>query len=218
MTFGEKLKQLRGGKTQADFAALIGEDRTNLNRYESNKQTPGIKFFEKLQRNLGININWFFDDTAELYETETPGEIIEKYGNEIQRLPVLGYADCGLPTSQWPELETDFIIVDNIRRGYREVFALKAEGDSMTPYINAGDHLICAAASLKNIKDYHAVIILYKSSPGTAESNAKLFYRDPEDNGAIIIYSINTKYPPKKVYLNDIEKMFKLIKIIREVK
>ncbi len=91
---------------------------------------------------------------------------------------------------------------------------MKAAGDSMSPYINKGDTLICADVPFDSIKDRTAVVAAFKAPAEMYEANAKLMVRDKEH---LILYSVNTKYEPIRVSLSSVIKVYKLVKIIRDV-
>jgi len=211
----DKIRLIRGDRTLVEFAKVLGTVHQNIQRYEKGTK-PHPEFFEAVKRNLGINLNWFFDDKAEMYEREQPKEIIDKYGKNFRRVSELAMADCGLPSAQWETNERNFIIVDGLKH-YRFIFAVKAQGDSMKPYIEKNDHVVCAEVPFENIKDNTAILLLYKSGPGTTEASIKLFYRDKKLDEQIIIYSVNTKFRPEVVQLDRIQKIYKVVKIIRDV-
>jgi phage repressor protein C with HTH and peptisase S24 domain len=85
----------------------------------------------------------------------------------------------------------------------------------MRPYINPGDYLLCVDEPGK-LKDGRAVVVNFKTIPETYMSNAKLIRY--LDNDRIMFYSINTKYPPTIHKKTDIYKIYKVMRIIREVK
>ncbi|HMQ98224.1 MAG TPA: S24 family peptidase [Ignavibacteria bacterium] len=199
----------------SEFAKVLGTVHQNIQRYETGTK-PQPEFFEAARKRLGLNVNWFFDDKAEMYEKDAPGEIIDRYGKNFRRVSELAMADCGLPAAQWERSEKDFIIVDGLRH-YKFVFAVKAVGDSMKPYIEKNDHVVCAEVPFENIKDHTAVLLQWKSGPGTTEASVKLFQRQKTNSENIVVYSVNTKYHPEEVPLSRVHKIYKVVKIIRDV-
>jgi repressor LexA len=133
---------------------------------------------------------------------------------KLRKVPILGYAECGQPIPQTVEPGTKFLEIANISQ-FSSPFILVAKGDSMQPYINPGDKLL-AADMPSLIKPMRAVIVAFKSGAEQYEANAKLIKFDK--GGKIILYSVNTKYPPTIHDENDIYKIYKLMTIIREVK
>lgn len=86
----------------------------------------------------------------------------------------------------------------------------------MTPYINPGDYLICVDKH-ELIKDGKAVIVVFKGTHDNNEVNAKLIKLDKK-RSLVTLYSINTKHPPQVYNEDEILHVYKLIRIIREVK
>lgn len=211
----DKLRELRGSLSQAEFAKKLGESQPNIQRYERGVQ-PKADFFINLRSKLGINLNWFTDDKAEMFDNETPKEILDRYGKNFRRVSELAMADCGLPAAQWETNEKNFIIVDGLKN-YKFVFAVKAAGDSMKPYIEKGDHIVCADVPFENIKNHTAILLQWKTGPGMLEASVKLFYRNKKYDDSIVIYSVNTKHPPEVVPLDRVHKIYKVVKIIRDV-
>lgn len=213
---GGKIKLIRGDRSQQEFADLIDDDRTNISRYEAGKVKPNYDVLFKIHQVFGVNLNWFVNDSVAMYESELTKDIVDKYGRHLKRIPEIAFADCGLPAAQWEQNEKDFIVVTGLKN-YKKLFAFRAQGDSMVPYINKNDLLICAEVPFENIKDNTAIIIIYKSGPETIEASLKLFTRSKLDKNYISVYSVNTKHPPKDVSLNSIAKIYKLVRIVRDV-
>lgn len=55
---GERLKQIRGSKTQAEFAKFLGIGRTTLIRYEAGERRPDVELLVKLNMLYGIQPLW----------------------------------------------------------------------------------------------------------------------------------------------------------------
>lgn len=167
----------------------------------------------KVSEILGVGLNEILYGSPQ--RTEQPGDITHLYKKgKIQLVPQLGYADCGKPASTWYDSGNKYFDAGDVS-GLTTPFILNARGDSMRPYIVPGDKLLCADIEFSKIKDRTAVVCLYKGSPDTTEANAKLILKR---NDHVILYSVNTMYPPEEVYEDDIIKIFKLVRIIREVK
>jgi len=131
-------------------------------------------------------------------------------------LPVFGNVYCGTPVPQWDINEVkEYITLPDLAK-YKYSFGLIAKGDSMTPYINPGDYLVCVDKP-ELVKDGKAVVVVFKGTVDNNEVNAKLIRLDKK-RSLITLYSVNTKYPPMMFNEDEILKIYKLIKIIREVK
>jgi transcriptional regulator with XRE-family HTH domain len=55
---GDRLVQLREGKTRAEFAELIGVHVNTLGGYERGERSPDLEFLTLLRSKTGVNINW----------------------------------------------------------------------------------------------------------------------------------------------------------------
>jgi transcriptional regulator with XRE-family HTH domain len=56
---GERLRKIRGGMTQVEFAAMLGIGRTTLLRYESGERQPDVELLLKLNLIFGVQPLWF---------------------------------------------------------------------------------------------------------------------------------------------------------------
>lgn len=139
-----------------------------------------------------------------------------KYGvkSKVKFLPIVGQVACGEPAITYYESGNKFLEVGDVSH-LATPFILLTKGDSMSPYINPHDKLVCTIPSSK-IKDGSAVVVSFKSMPDTYEANAKLirFLKDEK----ILLYSINTKFPPMIYSQNEIYQIYKVVKIIRDVR
>lgn len=178
--------------------------KSTLSNWLNSISEPKPSDLEKMANVMGIEVyNLFRKPNEEPIVTEKDSLI-----------PVLGYADCSKPASTWEESTNRFYDAGDIT-GMQTPFILLARGDSMLPYINPGDKLLCSDTSFERIKDRQAVVLVYKSPPDTIEANAKLILKKKEH---ITVYSVNTKYPPQDITFDEIEKIYKLNRIIRDVK
>ena len=58
MTIGERIKKVRGDRTQADFSRLTTIPKNTLGRYERGEIVPGGEAIALLCKNLDIDSNW----------------------------------------------------------------------------------------------------------------------------------------------------------------
>jgi hypothetical protein len=68
----------------------------------------------------------------------------------------------------------------------------------------------------QKLKNGRAVIVNFKTIPETYSSNAKLI--NFLDDDRIMLYSINTKFPPVIYKKSDIYRIYKVVRIIRDVR
>jgi repressor LexA len=158
-----------------------------------------------------VSLDWLLK--GENFAKEVHKELKE-INTKVKQVPILGIVDCGKPATTWYETTSKFV---DITEGshLQSPFILIAKGDSMRPYINPGDKLLCADMP-ERVKNGTAVVVSFYSPPDTYEANAKLikFERD----GVVTLYSVNTAYPPTLHKDAEIQKIFKLVRIIRDVR
>lgn len=210
-----RLKQLRDalGLNKNQLAVKLGIDNGNLSRYESGKVKPNSEFYERLVHKFEqVNLSWLISGEGEMFIqkiTAAPNK------NKIRSVPVYSYVYCGSPASQWDtDKVKEYMQLPSLAK-FGEAFGLIAKGDSMAPYINPYDVLICVDKP-DLIKDGTAVVCVFKSVD-TIEANAKLIKRNKKE-GRVMLYSINTKYEPEVYNEDEILKIYKVVRIIREVR
>lgn len=205
---GKRLKFLRGEMNYVEFAKLIETTRQNITRYENEEVIPGGEILSNICKKLNVNLNWLLTGEGEPYIKPEP---LKKDKNLI---PIFGSVECGKPIEKWEQNKiTGYMQFPNASK-YNNVFALIASGDSMFPYINEGDVLICADEP-KKLKNGQSAVVVFKSVE-SVESNAKLIRFIDKDK--ILLYPLNTKYKIVTYELSEIYKIYPVIHIIREVK
>jgi len=56
--FSDRLRTLRGGLKQAEFARKVGLAQNSYNRYESGERIPDIDVLTRLAAHLGVSTDW----------------------------------------------------------------------------------------------------------------------------------------------------------------
>jgi phage repressor protein C with HTH and peptisase S24 domain len=195
--------------TQVDFASKLGMKPQTLQKYIRGQRLPLPDILNKIS-NLGCNINWLLNGE---------GEMIKKSDKlphaKTKLIPVLGEVECGVPV--YNQISSDSIKMSEMTdvNHFTNPFIAIARGESMRPYINPGDYLLCSDEPQK-IKDGRAVVVNFKTIPETYSSNAKLIKFLDDDR--IMLYSINTKFAPTVHRKSEIYKIFKVVRIIRDVR
>jgi transcriptional regulator with XRE-family HTH domain len=211
-----RLKQLREalGLNKNQLALRLGISNEKLSRWESGKFKPNTEFYERLvQKFETVNLTWLVSGEGEMFLPRNAEKTPEK--SKIRSIPLYAYVYCGSPASQWDNDKVkEYMALPSLSK-YGEAFGLIAKGDSMAPYINPYDVLICVDKP-DLIKDRTAVVCVFKSVD-TIEANAKLIKRDKKA-GSVMLYSINTKYEPEVYDEGEILKIYKVVRIIRDVK
>lgn len=92
----ERLKIVRGSRSQHEFAKVIGLKQTTYGQYERGVTSPSIEAVSLICRNFGINLRWLMFGEGEMYDNEVdvPGvqgdvntlrEDVIKMKNDIQK-------------------------------------------------------------------------------------------------------------------------------------
>lgn len=194
--------------TQAEFARKLNIKPQALQKYIKGQRLPMPDFLNRLYE-LGCNINWLLSGEGEMISLK------DFPRGKTRLVPILAEVECGIPVyNQISQENIKMAELTDISH-YNNPFIVIARGDSMKPYINPGDFLLCVDEPLR-IKDGSAVVTNFRTIPETYSSNAKLikFLK----NDSIMLYSINTKFPPTVHKKSEIYKIYKVIRIIREVK
>ncbi len=199
----------RGINSIYALAHSIDENAGSLSKIKRALSDWTIDQLDKISEIHGISIDTVFGK-----EFKNKGFTYSKSA-KARKVPILGYAECGSSSVNWPDSASRVVELTDVS-GLVNPFILVAKGDSMRPYINPGDKLLCSDHPQK-IKDNSAVVAVFKSMPDTFEANAKLISWDRR-NKLITLYSINTKYPPTNHHENEFVKICKVNRIIRDVK
>lgn len=188
------------------LAKSLGLDKDKLNNYAVGKAKWDINYMDSVASFFGKTVDDFIGNAKQVNNTPITKKLV----------PIIGFADCGKPAASWYNNAEQYKFIDI---GESETlinpFILIAKGDSMKPYIQPGDKLLASEMDLSRIKNQTAVIVFYKGIPETVEANAKLIIKK---NEYATFYSINTRFPPEDVAYENIIKIYKLKKIIRDVK
>lgn len=208
-----KIRELikSNGFRTRDFIQKMKFNEGRFNSYLYNKADWDIEILKIISNYFNVSMD---------YLTGLRDVQISDYkyteNSKFVNIPVFGNVYCGSPVPQWDISEVkEYLTLSDLGK-YKYLFALIAKGDSMSPYINPGDYLICADKP-ELIKDGKAVVVVFKGTHDHAEVNAKLLRLDHK-RSLITLYSVNTKHHPQVYNEEEILKIYKLIRIIREVK
>jgi phage repressor protein C with HTH and peptisase S24 domain len=212
LRINEKLFPLLSSKgidTIYKLSKSIGENAGSLSKIKRGLSSWTAEQLEKIRLIHGISLDALFGDE----NRKKPEQ--ESKNVKFQKVPMLGYAECGSPAAVWNEFAIKYFDLADAGNLINP-FILTAKGDSMHPFINSGDKLLCSEHTDK-IKNNSFVVAVFKSMPETFEANAKLINWDRK-NKLITLYSINTKYPPTNHREDEFIKIYKLNRIIRDIK
>lgn len=123
--FGEKLKNARKQQklSQQDLATMLEVSRVAITNYELGRNNPSFENVKKLSEILKIDL------------TNKSNFV------DIKLIPLIGRSSCGIPK----EYELNgYEPVPIAGKMYKQgMYALEADGESMSPKINHGDIVFC---------------------------------------------------------------------------
>lgn len=164
-----------------------------------------------------IRISQYLNATLEYlllgkdFAEESRKELIS--GKKIYRVPIVAKVNCGISYKEY-ENRNEYLDIVGIGHLHEPLIVI-AKGDSMFPLIQNGDYLLCSNSPDK-IKDKMIAVISYKTEPESHDSNVKQL-RILKD-GRLMLVSFNYKFDPIFVNKKDIHCIYRVEKIIRDIK
>ena len=76
MSFGERIRYVKGKLSRENFGYMLGVHRNTVNRWENNETMPQGEAIIQLYELFSININWLFTGSGDPYleGLDQPGE------------------------------------------------------------------------------------------------------------------------------------------------
>jgi len=219
--YGKNIRNWMGklGVGFMQLQAKTGMSKSTLSDILNSKYEPKASILELIAGGLGVSPHYLFYDPFKTEDT-----INENQSVPIRSIPILTVAQAGLAPAFWFDNKIKTIDVPNTKH-LKAPFIATVEGDSMKEYLLQGDKILCSDQPEK-IKKKKLVMVAFKSAPDTSENSIKLItwsgnkdlHRLTEDE-VITLYSINTKYDPTNYKLNEIHKIYKVVRLVeREIR
>ncbi len=161
---GERIKEIRGSRSRAAFAALVSLSDVAILNYE-NGRVPSLPILEKIaaQDTQKRGVDWILTGRG------SEGAIHEhggQYGRPVspgipEDIPLVGsarggrgkFSHDGYPAGEgWKKVRRPYDVLD------KNAFAVLVEGDSMAPRYEKGDIVICSPAKGWRQGDYCVVV------------------------------------------------------------
>lgn len=132
---GERLKILRGKKTQSEFASEIGTTLRAYQHYEAGEREPDTNLLKEISAKHGKSIDWILKGAETPMEEHVVGEFVNipQFSDRIS-------AGGGLVPINNAEIRVAFRRDWILRKGDPQKMSLiSVSGDSMYPTLMAGD-------------------------------------------------------------------------------
>lgn len=185
----EKLARLveNGGRgTKAKLARALGVPPVYITRWTS------MDYVENIPREYYVPIANFFSISPSFFlDTNESSTLIE-----VKFVPVVGEASCGVATTNSYQDKSRKVPYTG-KEWNKEMYALIASGDSMSPEIEDGDSVICdPRASIM-----HCDIVHYKFM---GEDAVKVFYDNTELNAVELVpYNQSDEFKVRAIRKDD---------------
>ncbi|HEY2419886.1 MAG TPA: XRE family transcriptional regulator [Neobacillus sp.] len=198
MKFTDKLDLLMNEKGISRMGVSNGSGvpyTTIVNFYEKGTDNIKLSTLRKLADFFNVSLDYLVDDEQDVRKTPSL---------ELVSLPIVGKISCGNGTIALEEIE-GFEATPKEWLNGGEYFYLRAKGDSMIgARINDGDLLLMRKQNEVEDGEIAAVVI-------NDEAVLKRVYKK---NGAMVLQSENSKYPPMIITDGKIQIAGKLKKIV----
>lgn len=201
MSIGKKIKEFRNlrGLTQSELSERANISRSYLGDIEGDRYNPSVETLKCIADALSIHVSELFDGT--LLQCGAPRAV---------RVPLLGRVPAGIPIEaienvlDWEEIPTEWT------KGNRQFFALKLQGDSMSPkYLDRDVIIVEKSESAESGQD---VVVIINGHDAT-------FKRVVFSESGVILQPLNPNYQPSFFSREDVERMpVKIIGICREIR
>ncbi len=192
------MQEVRGGKSQKDFALELGVSLRSYANYEADVRIPPGKVLERIARIGHTTADWILTGLG-----------MEKVPYEYTKfVPLLSLVGAGTPKELFDREPIGFVAVPSW--DFKpSLTALKISGESMEPSLKDGAEII-VDRNISEIID-GKVYVIYIRDNGIV---IKRLYRAP---GAVILRSDNPASPEIICKPDEIEIQGKILKVSQEV-
>jgi repressor LexA len=205
-----KTLRLQKGLTQEEMAAMLKVSRATYTRYETGHRMPDYATIQKIAQFFRVSMDFLCGDTVYSDMSALAGTGLEVYPPEEQTLaPIYGVVKAGyggLATEDF--LGYEAVDTDALAGNPEDFFWLKVKGDSMSPFIEAGDFVLVRRQQEANTGQI--VIAILDGEEGTVKK-----FRRCEDFVELI--PLNPLYDAQQFAGQALEQV-QIIGIVREIK
>lgn len=181
----DKLRELRKQNdfTQSEIAKKLNISQQTYSNYESESTQAPHEILKQLAQIFNVSVDYLLENENNKNSSST---------SKSNRIPVLGKIPAGIPINMIEDiLDYEEIPVNWLTSG-KEYFALKVQGDSMSPKFQSGDVLIVKKQD--DCENGAFAIVAVNGDDATFKKVIK-----KEDS--IILQPLNDKYEPT-IYTN----------------
>ena len=147
----ERLKFLRGDRTQEEFALLFGMNRGTYASLENNGKTISFKLLNDIAKHENIDLNWLITGSGSQSISSTKSISSTPSTNSYKAIPIVGEVAAGTPTIIYSDIEEAADVAQTIDEFFyhaikyshsNQVVFVRVNGDSMEPLFLDQDLLL----------------------------------------------------------------------------
>lgn len=198
-TKDNRIKELRlnVGLSQEKLGQMVGVSKQAIYNYETGRARPSLKTSQRMAKLFSVDVNYLLGIVDKRENSGFENVYKAGYENamvENKLIPVYSNLSCGMGT--WvDEMPEDTIrLPHDMVKSSVNLFANRAEGDSMEPGISNGDYLI-----FEQCED------IPSGKVGSFSLNDQYYCKRLEKmpNGDVFLFSDNRKYQPILIHPED---------------
>lgn len=163
--YKNRLAELRGKSTQAEFAARLGLKQANYWKYENGKQRLNSDLIERVCQECGCTAEWL------LCMDNSPSKA--SFDDGYTKVPLYGSIAAGTPL-EMIEVDDSFPIPAEMAARHPSAFLLKVKGESMNRKLPNGCYALVDPERKDPVLDNRAYAVCVNGCDATVKRVKKL--------------------------------------------
>jgi repressor LexA len=212
---GMRIREARENKEldQATLAGKLGVATRTLQRWEKGEQVPDAMTLAKIGELTETLAHWLLTGEGAMYAHQNGGHERSEEGElslfrrvKLVRIPMLSSVPGGKPNLIFhPDHIEKYITVDDVKDA--NAFALKVDGNSMSPRIEDGDVIIVSPK--RDVRNGDICVVRV----GDEDTLKKVNF----ENGYVHLVPLNHNYEPVSVKKKDVSFVWRVVKVIKSI-
>jgi repressor LexA len=213
-SIGDRVREARTNKhlDQALLADKIGVVTRTLQRWEKGEQVPDGIAITRIAKVTGVQPTWLLTGEGEIYPAPSRPQNVYPLNTAMRRnvnlvdLPLVSAVPAGkVATMFHPDFVDTYVTVDDVKDS--QAFALKVRGNSMSPRIEDGDIVIVSPQ--QEVRNGDICVIRVSGEDTLKKVKLEGIY--------LHLVPLNPEFEPVTVKRKDVEFVWKVVKLIKEL-